>query len=140
MCTTASRKGLAWSIGAHDSDLRVVHDISSSKYKERRNATPSHDLDCTANLHGIACLSGCGPSGNAAKIIGSWKLDAGPATVTVTYSKDHTYVATMAGLANGSETGEWNVNGDRLIQKAKSSTIDAENVGKEEPSTICEAG
>ncbi len=84
----------------------------------------------------LPLLSGCGPSGNAAKLIGSWKLDAGPATVTVTYSKDHTYVATMAGLANGSETGEWNLTGDRLIQKAKSSTIDAENVGKEEPSTI----
>jgi hypothetical protein len=84
----------------------------------------------------LFALSGCGPSGNAAKLIGSWKLDAGPATVTVTYSKAHTYVATMAGLANGSETGEWSLKGDRLIQKAKSSTIDAENVGKEEPSTI----
>lgn len=81
-------------------------------------------------------LSGCGSSGNTAKLIGSWKLDAGLATVTVTYSKDHTYVATMAGLAGGSETGEWKISGDRLIQKAKSSTIDAENVGKEDASTI----
>ena len=89
----------------------------------------------------LACLalpafSGCGPSGNAAKLIGSWKLDGGVATIMVTYSKDHTYVATMAGLANGSETGEWNLDGDRLMQKAKSSTIDASDVGKENPSTI----
>jgi hypothetical protein len=58
------------------------------------------------------------------------------ATVTVTYSKDHSYAATMAGLAGGPETGEWKLSGDRLIQKAKSSTIDAENVGKEDASTI----
>jgi hypothetical protein len=58
------------------------------------------------------------------------------ATITVTYSKDHTYVTTMGGLASGSETGEWNVDGDRLTDKPRSSTIDADGVGKESVHTI----
>ena len=95
--------------------------------KRGQNATAPVVVACVALLF----LSGCGAGGNTAKVIGSWKLDAGLATITVTYSSDHTYIATMAGLANGSETGQWRLDGDRLIETPKSSTIDASDIGKE---------
>jgi hypothetical protein len=89
-------------------------------------------LTCLA----LPIVSGCGPSGKAAKLIGSWKLDIGIANITLTYSKDYTYVAKMSGIANGSENGEWSVSGDRLTSKSKSSTIAAEDIGKEDVATI----
>ena len=77
-----------------------------------------------------------GLAGNAAKLVGTWEHDAGLVTLKVTYSKAHTYAATLVGSANGSETGAWSLQGDCLTQKATHSTIDAENVGKEDVVTI----
>lgn len=69
---------------------------------------------------------------DAAKLIGTWKLGKGATTISVTYSKDHTYFVEMTSPAGArSENGKWNLNGDRLTQKPTKSDMDPNSVGKE---------
>jgi hypothetical protein len=66
------------------------------------------------------------------KLTGDWRWDAGLETVTVSYSKDHTYVIKLSWDEDGTENGDWKLNGKRLVHKSRSSTFDRDNVGKEE--------
>ena len=65
------------------------------------------------------------------KLIGSWKFRVGRATFVRTYESGHLYYITQTGRAGASEVGEWKLDGDRLIQKPRSSTSAPDSVGKE---------
>lgn len=81
-------------------------------------------------------LIGCKASGRDAQLLGSWELDAGVGKVIVVYSDDHTYVMTGTGARSLSMTGNWRIDGNRLITTIKTSTLDETDVGKQESNEI----
>ena len=84
----------------------------------------------------VLALAGCGPYGQESKLVGSWQINVGLGTGTLTYSKDHTSVTTITGLVGGSSTGEWHIDGNKLIETTRTSTIDKSSIGKQESSEI----
>ena len=76
-----------------------------------------------------AILSGCGRSSSSSKLLGAWELDAGVAKVTLNFTKDGKWTATIAGLSSGSASGTWKLEGNVLVQKIETDTIDPRRVG-----------
>lgn len=75
------------------------------------------------------------------KLIGQWEAsfgtaDVGMATAIVTYSKDHTVLASVQTDVTGTTAGSWRVEGDQIITNVKSSTVKKANEGKEFRQTI----
>lgn len=58
------------------------------------------------------------------------------ATAIVTYSKDHTVLASVQTDVTGTTAGSWRVEGDQIITNVKSSTVKKANEGKEFRQTI----
>jgi len=70
------------------------------------------------------------------KLLGAWELDAGFAKATVNYTNDNRYTATMVGMASGSASGTWELEGDQLTETTETSTINTGDIGNTQTSTI----
>jgi hypothetical protein len=70
------------------------------------------------------------------KIVGTWQASGFMSTITVTYSKDHTYLMTITSLRSSSQTGSWSINGNRLSTTTMTSTFNPADVGKQSTEEI----
>ena len=53
-----------------------------------------------------------------ADLVGTWHSTSSNAAATeITYSADHHYTFTIAGIATGSMTGPWRTEGDQVVRK-----------------------
>lgn len=83
----------------------------------------------------LLSLAGCGDD-KADALVGSWKLDAGLGSVTMTFSDDATWVLSAVGLVGGSESGTWEIEDNNLVVTTEKSTRKDATIGKAESSKI----
>ncbi len=78
----------------------------------------------------LACfLTGCGRSYKDSQLVGSWQLDVSLANAIITYHPDHTWVMTLTSskndIPNGSQSGDWKIEGNRLVTMTRSTLNNA---------------
>ncbi len=92
----------------------------------------------------VICISGCCHSSSAKtqeeKLVGTWELDLGDTKAAVTYSKDHTYVASIQGIVAGTSAGKWRIDGDNLVENIEKCTLNEKIEGTEMRETIVNLG
>mgnify|MGYP001485709730 CR=1 FL=1 len=63
----------------------------------------------------LLLLGGCSRGDRESKLVGSWVLNLNQTTITVTFAQDHTCLTTFRGATTNSQSGNWAIDGGRLI-------------------------
>ena len=77
-------------------------------------STHIHSAFCVG-ITSVLLLSGCGRTDWENKLVGSWVLNVKQTTLTLTFAQDHTCLMTVRGATTNSQSGDWAINGRRLI-------------------------